>query len=454
MPGSETIAAAATPPGISALAIVRASGPLARDVALGLVGEAPLPPERRPSLRTVHAADGAPIDQVLLTWYAGPGSVTGEDVLELTCHGNPLISNLILERMFALGCRPAHPGEFTRRAFTNGRVDLSQAEAVLEVIGARSTAALTAAQRLLAGDLGRRIAGFSEALQVALAQVEAYLDFPEEDLPAEDLEEVRRPVLEVLQGATALAGSVRAGRLVRDGVKIVLTGRTNVGKSSLLNRLAGFDRAIVDPAPGTTRDYLEVDLEIAGVRASLVDTAGVRPEADGIEAAGIARSLEHVAAADLLLVVAEHGDGPLPSPAEWGGADRDASGTILVCSKSDLSPTLPAPSCPGWASAVEVVSSTTGVGIEGLRARLESWIRQAAGGAPGATAGVSARHAEALAATVAYLEAALLKLGQGTTDALLASDLRGALSSLGQITGSEFGEAVLDRIFSKFCIGK
>lgn len=459
-PVSSTIVASATAPGESALAIVRCSGPACRGIAERLLaGRAVVP--RAARLVTCRSADtGAVLDRGLLTFFEAPASFTGEDMLELSLHGNPFIVARVIEELLHAGCVAAQPGEFTKRAFLNGKLDLSQAEAVAEVIRARSDAALAQAQRQLAGELGMRVRRLvADTIRVA-AELEAYLDFPEEDLPDQNREAFVCSLGQVREEAAALASTRRLGAWVRDGIRVVLVGEPNAGKSSLLNRLVGSERALVDPKPGTTRDFIEAELMVAGFRVVIVDTAGLRETEDAVERAGVERTRQQAMQADLLwFVVDAAAPGvavPLPCPSQDTVPQRYPSETWLILNKSDL--------LRGHRSEVSLamecgerieLSAATGAGISDLLSMLEHWIlaRGARDRAEGLA--VSARHADALDAVVVALDAAVDHLKRGCApDVLLASEVRAALEGLGSIVGRIDHEEVLDVLFSTFCIGK
>jgi len=445
----DTIAALATPSGESALAVVRVSGPQCVALVHEIFDAAPLPRS------AVHAdyrdADGTLVDDVLYTFFAGPNSYTGEDTLEISGHGNPYIAQRLLEDLWARGCRPAGPGEFTQRAFVNGRMDLSQAEAVMDLIHARSEAALAAANRQLRGGLGRRIAGLIDQLVRLVAQVEAYLDFPEEDLPAADRAALRDGLATLQAEIGRLLAAERYGALLRDGVRTVLVGETNVGKSSLLNRLLGWERALVSPQPGTTRDFLEEARLVGPHCVRYIDTAGLNPAADGLEAQGIARTLERTAAADLVLLVLD-ATRPAPALPPALAARLHYSDTVVVWNKTDLAPPGPVP--PAWAECRTVaVSARDGRGLPDLEAAIGAAIdahrREPAAG----LVAINARHAHDLRRAQEALAGAATKL-TGGADELLAADLRAALDALGQIGGRVDNERILDALFATFCIGK
>jgi tRNA modification GTPase len=444
----DTIAALATPAGTAAIAVVRISGNDTSRIGGDIFGEFPPP-------RLVHRANyrdrsGTVLDDVLVTFFKEPNSYTGEDSLEVSCHGNPFIAQRVLEDLYARGCRPAGPGEFTRRAFLNGRMDLSQAEAVMDLIHARSERALAAARRQLDGALGRQMQGLIDGVLDSLARVEAYIDFPDENLPKEDLEAVRSELRAVLRDADRLLATRHYGELMRNGVKTVIFGEPNVGKSSLLNRLVGRDRAIVSPEPGTTRDFIEELVTVGPHCLRLIDTAGLSEAPAPLEKLGMAKTLERIADSDLLLLVV---DATHPTPLPPAGLKLDPARTLRVLNKSDLflGPLVPEPSARFETLAV---SALTGAGIDELR---EALARRADGfqAAVGAdSVAINARHAHALSQAKECLGAALLKLESAPESELLASDLRGALDALGEISGRVDNEQVLDRLFASFCIGK
>jgi len=341
----DTIAALATPLGTAALAIVRASGPacagIARD-ALAL----PCPPlPRVASHADYRALDGSLLDDVVATFFAAPNSYTGDDVLEISCHGNPFIAQKILEDLLARGCRSAEAGEFTRRAFVNGRIDLSQAEAVMDLIHARSERALVVANQQLRGSLGRHLAALTEELLGALARVEAYIDFPDEDLPDEDRDVVRRALDRLAQGTRRLLATRHYGELLREGIRTVIIGEPNAGKSSLLNRLVGHERALVSPEPGTTRDFIEERIHIGPHCLRLIDTAGLNPSPTPLEKLGMGKTIERAAEADLFLLVLDvtrpQPDLPRSLPPEI--LERmSAENAVVVLNKIDLVPVIQA----------------------------------------------------------------------------------------------------------------
>ncbi len=452
MPGTpDTICALATPVGTAAIALVRVSGPAAKEIAAGLCGgAAPLP-------RVAHHGDyrdlaGALLDDVLYTFFAGPNSYTGEDVLEISGHGNPYIAQKILEDLLARGCRMAEPGEFTQRAFLNGRMDLSQAEAVMDLIHARGERALAAANQQLRGALGRHLSPLVDGLLGVLARVEAYIDFPEEDLPPEDRAQLVGE-LERLQADTSrLLATSHYGAMLRDGIKTVILGPTNAGKSSLLNRLVGHDRALVSPEPGTTRDFIEERIVIGPHAIRLIDTAGLNPNPGAIERMGIEQTFGRAAEADLILIVM---DASLPSPTL--PADLlpllTAEKSITVFNKLDLVKNIPPPAPAGRSLAVGV-SALTGQGINELTqaiVRLADTFQVAVGDD---LVAISARHADALGRARSALQDARSKLAQNAPTELLASDLRTALDAYGEISGKIDNERMLDQLFATFCIGK
>jgi tRNA modification GTPase len=459
--GADTIAALATPAGTSALALIRVTGPECRALAAAIFGRpAAELPERRAAYGVYRAAgpEARVLDDLVWVFCAGPRSATGEDTLELSCHGNPLIAQLILDDLFRRGCRAAEPGEFTRRAFLNGRLELSQAEAVMDLIHARSERALAAAQRQLQGELGRHLEGLIQDLLLNLSRVEVYIDFPDEDLPPENRRVVVEGLRAVLRGTGRLLATHRYGDLLRDGLKTVLLGAPNAGKSSLLNRLVGAERALVSPEPGTTRDFIEERLQVGPHLLRLIDTAGVNPAAGGLESLGIAKTAERLAEADLVLWVV---DATLPHPSlpEAFASRLDPAKTILLRNKVDLltgeTGSADGVRPEGW--RVVSVSAQTGEGLDEVRAAI---VALADGLQPSLFTqeqiAINARHADALRRAEAGLEAAVagLEAVPAAPIELVSGDIRGALDALGEIAGRVDNERMLDALFANFCIGK
>ncbi len=448
----DTIAALATPVGTAALALLRISGPDTMALAAGILGTAP--PPRVATHGDYVDRGGQVVDDVVATLYAAPNSYTGEDSLEISCHGSPYIAQKILADLLARGCRPAGPGEFTQRAFLNGRMDLSQAEAVMDLINARSDRSLAAARQVLRGALGRHMAGLVDGVLGALATVEAYIDFPDEDLPPEDRRQLEARVRGVLEGAERLLATERTGALLREGITTVILGETNAGKSSLLNRMVGSERAIVSPEPGTTRDFIEERVNVGPHGLRLVDTAGLNPGAKGLESLGVAKTLERAERADLFVLVLDSTRPTPPLPPEV--LKRiSPSNTVVALNKADLLAGGKGPATPPRAGLAAVsVSALSGSGLDGLRAELE----RLAGGIQ-TTVGeeqiaINVRHAHYLADARECLGAALEKISAHGAAELVASDLRGALGAFGEISGKVDNERMLDQLFASFCIGK
>lgn len=445
----DTIAALATPAGTAAIAVVRASGPQVAGLVTGIFAETPLP-------RTARHADyrdarGQLVDDVLFTFFAAPHSFTGEDTLEISCHGNPFIAQKILEDLLARGCRAAEAGEFSKRAFLNGRMDLSQAEAVMDLIHARSERALAAANQQLRGSLGRHMDSLISQLVNILAMVEAYIDFPEEDLPAEDRQTVLHELKELSDATRRLIATSHYGELLREGIKTVIFGEPNAGKSSLLNRLVGRERALVSAEPGTTRDYLEERI-LAGPHAlRLIDTAGFNLAPSPLEKRGIEKTLEQAAEADLFLWVID-ATRPLPDLPPAVAARLTPANTIAVFNKTDLPPAVRGDLPQGF--PVVKICALDGAGIEELQsviARLADSFQVETGDE---LIAINARHSHALVQAKEALESAGLKLSDKADTELVASDLRCALDTFGEISGKVDNEKILDRLFATFCIGK
>ena len=446
----ETIAAVATPFGEGAIALLRVSGPGALAVIDRLTADAgPKPstfPSRRQRLVKLRDAAGQPLDEVLLSVHRAPASYTGEDVVELTCHGGILLTRRVLEALLAAGARAAGPGEFTQRAFLNGRMDLTQAEGVMDLIRAQTDLALRAASEQLAGRLGQRIGALREELLSLVAHVEAYIDFPEEDIDPATGAALWERIDAIRAALDMLLATAGQGRILREGVRTVIYGAPNVGKSSLLNALVGHERAIVSETPGTTRDTIEEFINVRGLPLRLIDTAGLRDTADPLENAGIARTVQTLAAADLALEIVDGSQPPpVPTPHSQAGT------RILVCNKLDLGVH------PDWRAggrdAVHVSCRTT----EGMDALADAIYRRVTGGQVtwnDSAAAINARHQACLQRARAALEAGRAALAGGVSAEFAALDLRSALDAVGEIVGAVDTEEILGRIFSTFCIGK
>ena len=439
MPNVDSIAAIATPVAPSALGIIRCSGPLSSSIFLNLE-------PRRATLRKYTSLSGELLDQVVVTFYESGKSFTGEDSLELTCHGNPFILQKILADLLARGFRLAEPGEFTRRAFLNGQIDLTQAEAIGELIAARSDRALAAAHKQLGGELGRALKGFSDELIALIAAVEASLSFSEhdEDVPRE------LPSLERFQTIAESLSKLRrthyAHTLTFEGARIALIGKPNAGKSSLFNILVGHERALVSPIAGTTRDYISANIQLGGHLVTLIDTAGLNPlaEKDSIESLGIKKSQDQLATADLVLQVF---DATLPFLDENTSIDttKDKSKIILVANKSDLSNF----KLPQNSIAISCAQNT---GMDLLKEKIINHLDALMPAAD--TLMVSARHAASLNECLLQLQMAAELLQKKSDPALIAHHLHSSLHHLGHILGRFDNEQILDSLFHQFCIGK
>lgn len=446
---SDTIAALATPVGTSAIAVVRASGPDVTRLVQEIFREATLPRHARHA--DYRDRTGSLLDDVLFTFFAAPNSFTGEDSLEISCHGNPFIAQKILEDLFARGCRPAEAGEFSKRAFLSGRMDLSQAEAVMDLIHARSERALLAANQQLRGALGKRMSELIALLVNILAQIEAYIDFPEEDLPAENRQTLIGDIEKLLRGTRQLIATNHYGEILRGGIKTVIVGEPNAGKSSLLNFLVGRERALVSPEPGTTRDYLEELVSVGPHALRLIDTAGLNRTPSPLEKRGIEKTLEQAAMAHLFLWVIDSARA-LPELPPQILALMTPSNTIAVMTKNDLPPFAPDPLPCDFLTVS--VSALTGNGFEALQRAVEKLADERLPETGDEIVAINARHAHALEQAASCLVTACDKLKTEESTELISSDLRGALSALGEISGKIDNESVLDRLFSSFCIGK
>ncbi|MDQ8204231.1 tRNA uridine-5-carboxymethylaminomethyl(34) synthesis GTPase MnmE [Pelagicoccus sp. SDUM812003] len=452
MENVDTIAAIATPGGESAIAMIRASGPLCRKIAMDAFGLKKAPCPRRVSHASYRSRSHEVLDDVVFVLYSAPKSYTGEDVLEISCHGNPLIATRILEDLLQRGCRQSEPGEFTRRAFLNGRMDLTQAEAVMELIQARSDKAIKVANNQLRGAFGKQLNQLKTRLLETVAMVEAYIDFPEEDLPPERKEAEINSIQEVLTFCSRIIDSGRYSAFLRDGVKTLILGEPNAGKSSLLNCFMGFERAIVSEEPGTTRDFIRERVILGGHCLQIMDTAGLREAESGIEKQGILKTVELAEEADLfLLVVDATKDSPhLPDSIS---SRIDQRNCILVKNKIDLGDTL-SPSQQLTPFDSVAISARSGDGLEALKALIVRKIDAHFAREQDDLILVNARHNAALQELSQCLNAALSNFRADEPAEFVASELRGALDAIGRILGRIDNEDMLDVLFSSFCIGK
>jgi tRNA modification GTPase len=432
----DTIAAIATPAGRGGVGVVRISGSGVPAISRTILGA--LPPPRHARFARFRDARGEPIDEGLALYFPAPHSYTGEAVLELQGHAGPVVMQTLLRACLDAGARLAEPGEFTRRAFLEGKLDLAQAEAVADLIDASSQEAARAALRSLSGEFSSAIQALASQLVELRALTEAMLDFPEEEVDTVHREDAAARLAQVQAQLDAVLAKSRQGSLLRSGIHVVLAGRPNVGKSSLLNRLTGEERAIVTPIPGTTRDALREAIQIEGVPLMLVDTAGLREASDAIEQLGIERTQLELARADLVLLVAEAGKPAPPLPGLASEVQR-----VVVYNKLDLVPQFKPP-----AGAV-AVSAKTGRGLEELRAAILAAVGWSSTGESVFLA--RERHLRALEAARGHLSAARGELARWE---FFAEELRLAHAALGGITGEFTADDLLGQIFSRFCIGK
>jgi tRNA modification GTPase len=449
---TETIVAAATPAGRSALAIVRVDGPLAASIATAALGRKSPPVEKTSTLGIWRDQSGAPIDQVVAVLWSAGRSFTGNDSLEITCHGNPLLVRRITEDCLARGGRLAEPGEFTRRSYLAGRIDLTQAEAVADLIHASSERALASARRMLAGELGRHVARWTDRTLQVLAELEAHIDFPEEDLPPEDPRGPAARLAEIASELSAYARTAKHDGALRAGLRVAVVGAPNAGKSSLLNALTGAERAIVSPEAGTTRDYLEAPVAGLPLAVTAIDTAGLRDGGSTLENLGMTRSLEQARGAHLLLLVVDASAEPPALPAELV-ALLDPARTLVVANKADL------PAHPAQKDFLPQLTKLSACLLDGrdaekLRAKLGDFLitQEIAPGAEELV--VSVRHAEAMARAAVALTEAVGHLKAPIQTELAAAQARVALDALGEIVGRIDNERMLDKLFASFCIGK
>lgn len=447
--GMTTIAAIATPPGRGGIGIVRVSGPAARTIAASVLGAVPRP--RQADYRIFRDAHGAPIDQGIALFFPTPQSFTGEDVLELHGHGGPVVLDILMQRLSKLGARLARPGEFSERAFLNGKLDLAQAEAVADLIESGSAAAARSALRSLQGEFSRRVHDIVENLITLRTQIEAAIDFPEEEIDFLADDRLVRDLDALTRSVTTLLDSARQGCLLHDGMTVVLAGRPNVGKSSLLNLLAHQDSAIVSEHPGTTRDLLRERIDIDGMPLHVIDTAGLRDGPDEIESEGIRRAKQAMAGADRVLLIVDDTHPSAAADAELLAHLPTGPARTVVRNKIDLTGRAPG-ACQMTDGTVIALSAKTGAGLDALRVHLKECMGfQNAGEG---TFMARRRHLDAIQRAQAHLEVGREQLTLARAGELAAEELRQAQNALNEITGKFTSEDLLGRIFSSFCIGK
>lgn len=450
-----TIVAPATAAGEGGIGILRISGDRAEAV-LDRFFRPSRPAERLQNYHLYHGhivdGSGIEIDEVLVVLMRGPHSYTREDVAEVHCHGGSLVMERLLDLFMDVGLELARPGEFTLRAFLNGRIDLTEAEGVIDLIHARSEGARQLALEQMEGNLSRVIYGFRETLLNVLAEIEAHIDFPDEDLDLESNSHLEDRCRTLLASMQEMLASFDSGRIIREGVSVLLLGRPNVGKSSLLNALLGEQRAIVTEIPGTTRDIIEEGVRLGGVSLRLVDTAGVRHTEDLVEREGVRRARAKAELADLILLVIDGGR-PLDGDDLLALETCDGKRVLVVINKCDLgSPSLP----DGFGRFPQFyVSARNGSGLDGLKEGIVAQFLAAEKGDAAETCLLAdRRHREALVLAGRSLEEAISALAAGVSPELVAVDIREALDALGRITGETTPDEVLEQIFSRFCIGK
>lgn len=445
-----TIVALSTPRGRGALAVIRLSGAEAIEIVRQM-SNVEFEPRHATLVRLLRPKDNEPLDQVLLTCFPTPNSLTGENVVEISCHGSPAVVRSLIDATLELGAVLAGPGEFTLRALSHGKINLAQAEAIRDLIAAQTDAAVKQASRQLNGELSVAITPFKEKLVEVIVLLESALEFVEDDLPSFQIDQIEERLGTVGVGVEKLSQSYRAGRLLQEGIRVAITGRPNVGKSSLFNSLVERERAIVTDIPGTTRDTLTEAIDLEGIPVILTDTAGLRDITDGIEALGIERTRRAMGDSDLVLVV-------LDGSAEPGPSDRDLlaqtsnARRVVVLNKCDL-PAFDEPAyCVEELHAINV-SAKTGEGLAKLRTAILSTV-SGNGIDDGSLLITNARHYDLLCGTQRELELARSSLRDRRSEEVVLVPLHNALRMLGQITGETTTEDLLSEIFATFCIGK
>lgn len=452
MAETSTIAAFATPLSESAIAVIRVSGPDSHKIAKEAFKPKKELKARYAAFGVYKSVSGEAMDECLYIIFNDKSSYTGEDSLEIYCHGNPFIAKKLFSDLRERGCRQALPGEFTRRAFLNGKMDLTQAEAVADVISARSEIALNAAQKLLSGALGKKISDWNEKIIHLLAEIESQIDFSDEEVPELDCSYFEPKLAEIVSELKSTENTARYSSAVHDGINAVIFGPPNAGKSSLLNILVGEERAIVSEEAGTTRDFISENINIGPYRIRILDTAGIREHAASkIEEAGIKRSIECMKKADFFIFVVDASE-PLPAIGDDVKSLISSGNTLLVLNKSDLGSTFKAEDfLPGFENIS--LSLLNPMSYEALSEKILNVLKNKEIVPQGDVLVVSARHAEALFRARCYLEEAGKNAGVVPLE-FTATSLRSAINELTEILGRFDNEKILDKVFSSFCIGK
>jgi len=458
---SDTIAAISTPPGEGGISIVRLSGPEAIRIADSVFR--PARPDKKPThvrshtITYGHIVDPQSnqiIDEVLLSVMRAPYTYTREDIVEINCHGGAIVTAKILDLLLHQGARLAEPGEFTKRAFLNGRIDLSQAEAVIDLIRAKTDLSLKTATNMLLGGLSKKIRKLRSSIAQILAEVEASIDFPDEELDFMPPDEMIERLKAIAEEIKKLIETAKEGRILREGVRAVIAGKPNVGKSSLLNRLLSEERAIVTDIPGTTRDSIEEYINIGGIPVKIIDPAGIRLTADPVELEGVKRSRRMIEMADLVLAMFDSSQKLTEEDFELLKLISDKP-ALIVMNKIDLPSQISSEDLAKLSSRRIVrISALKEIGVDELKAEIVKLITGGKVISSDSSVTINLRHKDALRRALESLSYAMDSIDRGEPPELVAVDLHGALNCLGEIVGAVTNEEILDRIFSQFCIGK
>jgi tRNA modification GTPase len=452
----ETIAAISTPIGVGGIAIVRISGPRSLNIGDKIIVATGAVPSKVPS-HTIHfgkvrANDNAIVDEVMFSVMRGPRTYTREDMLEINCHGGILTARRILELCLQSGARLSEPGEFTKRAFLNGRMDLTQAEAVMDLIHAQTQRAQSAAVEALSGHLSRKIVALHDQLLNALVHIEAHIDFPEEDIATETIEGIRDTIAGVIEKLECLARTAKHGKILREGVRVAIVGRPNTGKSSLMNVLLGYDRSIVTPIAGTTRDVVEDVANIHGIPIRFTDTAGLRKTRGKIETLGVEKSRKTLIESDIIIYVVDLTK-RLTATEVKEIQMLDKTRLIITLNKNDLRTNSKLIQTLNDFSTIST-STITGDGIEALRKAIADRVWSGCAGSSVDAVVINNRHAVAIQRAIEALHRAIHEIQRDNFTELISQQIRIGVEALGEIVGTTTSEDILNRIFSQFCVGK